>query len=618
MKLILTVFFLLHLGHSFGQINVYFPTERMIIQRSNNNTGVIKIAGSYDVAFDIIQAKVDPRAPGQGTATNWETIAIKDDKPYFKGNITVAGGWYSLTVRALSNGNVVASDVVDRVGVGEVFAIAGQSNATGYAAGQGPGANDDRANVLNFSSKENDYNALPIGFSQMVNPGSGFLSLGPSQYAAWNWGNLADLLISNLNVPVLFYGTAYAGTRVKWWDESAHNLPLTNPQPAIKETKHQPYGGLRSVLQYYSSLTGLRAVLWHQGEADEATDSLEYVQTLQSLIAQSRVDIEAPTLPWMIAKVSVTNNTPHSNVRWAQEQVVAADANAFEGPDTDVLIGQDYRGDGVHLDKQLAMTEHANLWRDKILYTNFLSNSTPVLPLDFVDVNLSCLSNGQLQLSSANSFNTYAWSNRDNTDAEATGYTYDDFNNFTMLPPAGYYRKNWTFSATQNITSGIGMFQLQAIKTSGKRAFSPPLNLQNAVYPPTPSISGVTTLYKQEPSVLSGAGCSSYQWGEGQLTSNISIQPSSDITYTLKCKNLYCSSDPASHFIHVSDCYFGDLQLSGPSNGNSYKSQLELSSTQQIANAQNLYYISPKDVILQPGFQAASGSVFRAEIGGCN
>jgi hypothetical protein len=117
---------------------------------------------------------------------------------------------------------------------------------------------------------------------------------------------------------------------------------------------------------------------------------------------------------------------------------------------------------------------------------------------------------------------------------------------------------------------------------------------------------------------LSGAGCASYLWGGGQITSDITVQPILATTYNLACKNLYCISAPVLHAIQVSDCYYGNLQLSGISDGNSFKSQLGLKSTQQITNTQNLNYSSPKNVILQPGFGTTIGAVFKAEIGGCN
>jgi hypothetical protein len=45
-----------------------------------------------------------------------------------------AGGWYTLGVRATVTGRLVAEVLVERVGVGEVFVVAGQSNAANHGA----------------------------------------------------------------------------------------------------------------------------------------------------------------------------------------------------------------------------------------------------------------------------------------------------------------------------------------------------------------------------------------------------------------------------------------------------------------------------------------------------
>ena len=53
----------------------------------------------------------------------------------FEASVEVAaGGWYRLDVRAASAGKAVAQATVERVGVGEVFVIAGQSNSANHGA----------------------------------------------------------------------------------------------------------------------------------------------------------------------------------------------------------------------------------------------------------------------------------------------------------------------------------------------------------------------------------------------------------------------------------------------------------------------------------------------------
>ena len=44
-----------------------------------------------------------------------------------------AGGWYQLTVRARTGSRKTAEQAVDKVGVGEVFVTAGQSNSANFA-----------------------------------------------------------------------------------------------------------------------------------------------------------------------------------------------------------------------------------------------------------------------------------------------------------------------------------------------------------------------------------------------------------------------------------------------------------------------------------------------------
>src|SRR5581483_848800 len=43
-------------------------------------------------------------------------------------------GWFRLDVRAVMGGKAVAQATVERVGVGEVFVVAGQSNAANHGA----------------------------------------------------------------------------------------------------------------------------------------------------------------------------------------------------------------------------------------------------------------------------------------------------------------------------------------------------------------------------------------------------------------------------------------------------------------------------------------------------
>ena len=190
---------------AFSQITISHPVERMIFQRNNSNQAQINIAGTYYSAIDRIDARVV--AQQGGTTTAWTTIQTNPNNGYFYGTLTTTGGWYSLEVRAYNNNLLIDTKTLQKVGVGEVFAIAGQSNAQGGAGVSTP-ATDDRVNSINYSDNLTDYNRLPIGFSKMVGDSG---KIGPFHYVPWAWGRLGDLLASRLGVPILFYGAGHGG-----------------------------------------------------------------------------------------------------------------------------------------------------------------------------------------------------------------------------------------------------------------------------------------------------------------------------------------------------------------------------------------------------------------------
>ena len=91
-----------------------------------------------------------------------------------------------------------------------------------------------------------------------------------------------------------------------------------------------PYTTLKNALNYYGSLFGVRAVLWHQGEADadvnvnpiyKATSAADYQTKLQAVIAKSRADFVAPNLTWYVSKASFSKFGP-INARLEQDRAL--------------------------------------------------------------------------------------------------------------------------------------------------------------------------------------------------------------------------------------------------------------------------------------------------------
>jgi hypothetical protein len=119
-------FYLLGLMLCNAQINIKIPYEKSVFQRNNNNLGNIYITGTLDQDADRVEARLVPRIANQGQQTDWKVIDNVIDGLSFTGSIEGIGGWYRLEVRAVSNEQSTSSKSVERVGIGEVFVIAGQ------------------------------------------------------------------------------------------------------------------------------------------------------------------------------------------------------------------------------------------------------------------------------------------------------------------------------------------------------------------------------------------------------------------------------------------------------------------------------------------------------------
>ncbi|AWV99648.1 3-coathanger stack domain-containing protein [Arcticibacterium luteifluviistationis] len=619
---------LLSFSSSFGQISLNFPVERQIFQRNNSNQAYIQISGNFSAEYDSITAKVFPRVVGQGTASAWQTVDYRDDKPYFYGKILAQGGWYKLGVKAYKNGIQIDSVGRNRVGIGEVFVIAGQSNSTGTTSTSGVGidSDEDRSNVMRYSNKTNDYDMLPIGYSPMNadSVASDSVYIGPFHNAPWHWGQVSKDLVTALNVPVLFYGAGFGGTWVQLWAESALEQPLTNPEFYIKQEFKHPYGALASVVRMYASLTGIRAVLWHQGESDSGTSTTHYQGWLETVIAKTREQSEYPNLAWMVARASYNGNY-HGNVILGQNQTINADGNVYGGPETDNIVGGDKRSDGVHMDKPNGLTDHATAWYNYIT-NGFLSSSTPLLASDFIELNFACDPNSPfspMSLSPTASYDSYDWSNRENTDAEALGNTSDYGADYTALPPTGYLRPNWAYSSSPGVIVDNGSYLLRVRKaTSGKILFSPIVDLNTFTLPTNPSfVTSASQVRSADTLTLTGSGCNGiYTWDTGAKTNPLEIYPTVTADYTLACKTLHCLSPyTAAQNVVVSSCFASPLSLTGGviNAQSAYQTQQSLQSVQKLAATGKINYSANQSVLLNPGFEVNQGAVFKATIENC-
>lgn len=313
------------------------PVELQVNQRTDKDLADVEIAGAVNQAADIIEAKADLAAGiKNGETVGWTTIAHRTNivAGTFSGRISLkAGGWYTLAVRARLGEKVVAEAAIAKLGVGEVFVTAGQSNSANFGKPRQI-AKDDR--VVYFNGKN---------FVPAKDPIPGGCGRDGSV-----WPILGDLIAKSQQVPVCFRSASPTWTQV------------TNWMPGVQHKSFKLYDSLSGRVSQFPK-GGVRAVLWHQGESDSLakTPADTYHDQLKTIIESLNKDV-GYDLPWFVAQASFhTESAAAEQAEVAKgQQMLWKNGVANQGPNTDEL-GPEYRSDGVHFN-QSGLTAHAERW----------------------------------------------------------------------------------------------------------------------------------------------------------------------------------------------------------------------------------------------------------------
>ncbi len=341
------------------------PIDYQVVQQTARHVGVLPVAGRL-AASDLSNVRIEARALRLDEDSNWTNIASDLQAGEFCGGMPLpAGGWYRLEVRAVNEaGKTIGAACVERVGVGEVFVVAGQSNSANHGE-EKQTPHSDR--VVNFDGTR----WHPADDPQPGASGRGGSFIPP----------LGDTLVERFDVPIGFITCGIGASSVREWLPKASEFP--NPPTIESRVKRLSNGQWASDGEAFAMFVsrlkalgpnGLRAVLWHQGESDanqkDATRTLSgklYRDYLEQIISQSRREI-GWEVPWFVAQVSYHNpgDEASPDIRNAQSSLWR-DGIALEGPDSDALKGKlrQNNGKGVHFSGE-GLREHAAKWAEKI------------------------------------------------------------------------------------------------------------------------------------------------------------------------------------------------------------------------------------------------------------
>jgi len=323
-----------------GPLTITTPQSRAIFQRNTNNLGTVPITGTCCAGLDRLEYRAVARAGYVGATTDWAVLVNAPGITY-SNSATLGSGWYDLQVRVIQGGQSIATNTVARVGVGDNFITAGQSNAANNGSpAQSP--TNDLVNALNLNS----------GLWQVAND--------PQPYATASggsaWPAFGDRLAAQTQLPVGVVAVAVGSTAVSQW------LPGTGayyPRVALAINSLRPYGGFR-------------AILWHQGESDSlnGTTAAAYASGLTTIINQSRADAGF-NVPWGIALVSwhPSATVPkEAQVLAGHWQVVTNTPGVFKGAETDNYHLLGWLADSVHFNAT-GLQDHGRQWASAVWYS---------------------------------------------------------------------------------------------------------------------------------------------------------------------------------------------------------------------------------------------------------
>jgi hypothetical protein len=337
-------------------LRVVRPVEWAVVQRHSRGEGAIPVEVRASLpAAGAIEARVALAADAP-----WQSLAREEET--FTGLIAApAGGWHRLEVRAVVEDVVVREATVERVGVGEVFVVAGQSNSANHGEERLAPATD-RVVTLD-----------PEGVWRVgADPQPGASGDGGSFLPA-----LGDRLEAEFKVPIGLVACGIGATSVREWLPEGSRFPA--PPTLTARVRPVAGGGFESDGAAFAMLvgrmkqlepTGFRGVLWHQGESDANQQDRSrtlpgplYEALLGRVIRDTRAEI-GRNVPWFVARATyhVPGDESSTDIRAAQA-AVCRDGLALPGPDTDRLKGplRDSGGRGVHF-SGAGQRRHAEAW----------------------------------------------------------------------------------------------------------------------------------------------------------------------------------------------------------------------------------------------------------------
>lgn len=495
---------------SMAQLSISHPISRAVYQRNGTGKGSasITIAGQFlgsAPANYRIEYRLEKLLVTDGsyvsTVVNWTTIVSNPSFGLYSTSTAIATGWYQLSVRAYNintSSTITSNDT--KFGVGDVYLIAGQSNAQGESGSWSLPSDTPNDGVVSINLDDNCNTNLPA--YPVLSTLSTNNRIAPSGNNSWNWLHLGKELSTPDTIPQAFFNSAYGGTSVQNWAKSAVGDPTDHVYIGGQYcgATGMPYKSFKNTSQFYVPLFGAKAGLWHQGETDnekrpyklKQTTRTHYKDSLEIVLAQARTDLVASNFSWLISRASYNGANDsgfetRADVIDAQNDVIAGNGNNYNGPETDAL-DLTYRdaGDKVHFreDRSGGLTALSNLWEAEILaasYNRILSTAPPVISVSKIG--------STFYLSAPNGQSEYRWVSSSSLNINSPVSTSQTYTT-TGGSYACYVRNSnnqWTLTSTVSTSCG-------SCREAAKEWDESEVGIETSLYP-NPASNQLTVSY---------------------------------------------------------------------------------------------------------------------------
>ena len=316
-----------------------------IFQQGPDGTAVIRLEGEYHLVHLSQELPLSFSDVPDAPATVKARVALERTGesviPWTVCDITAPGRW-TVTFPAVPAGGLyrvetymeyegwdglscTRGDMVHHIGVGDVFVIAGQSNAAGRAKGPVDDAPSQMVHVLRPSGGW-DLATHPLGET------TGAVHIG--NYENHNpghspWLHFAKMLNRALGYPIGLVPTAYGGSPLRWWDPAENGALTDNMLDILADYDLHP-----------------KAVLWVQGEAEGYENSAgTYLRRFAAFVDAVRRRLGQPDLRFFTVQINRCMEGPGEVldrqwgiVRQAQRQAAGEIPGVTVVPSTDVSL----------------------------------------------------------------------------------------------------------------------------------------------------------------------------------------------------------------------------------------------------------------------------------------